>query len=108
MATSSATITHLADTLSALPLRFTKMFGEYAVYLDDKVLGFVCDDTFFLKTTPSSRALLPDAEQGEAYPGSKPYLIFSEALDDPDQAVRVLRAVAADLPPPKPKKSKVK
>lgn len=112
MATSPATIAHLADTLAALPLRFGKMFGEYAVYLDDKVLGFVCDDTFFLKITPAARTMLPDAEEGPAYPGSKPYLILSEALDDPDLSVRILRAVAADLPPPKtkpkPKKPKVK
>ena len=106
MATSAATIAHLTDTLSALPLRFGKMFGEYGVYLDDKVLGFVCDDTFFLKITPTSRAMLPNTEEGEAYPGSKPYLILSEALDDPDFAVQVLKAVAADLPPPKPKKPK--
>ena len=106
MATSAATIAHLTDTLSALPLRFGKMFGEYGIYLDDKVLGFVCDDIFYLKLTPTSRALLPDGEEGAAYPGSKPYLILSDALDDPDFVVRILRAVAADLPLPKPKKPK--
>ncbi|MEI2685232.1 MAG: TfoX/Sxy family protein [Cypionkella sp.] len=108
MATSAATIAHLTDTLCALPLRFGKMFGEYAVYLDGKVVGFVCDDTFFLKITPASRALLPDGEEGEAYPGSKPYLILSEALDDPDFVARILRAVATDLPSPKPKQPKGK
>ena len=58
------------------------MFGEYALYLDGKVLGFICDDTLFLKDTPGARALIERPETGEAYPGSKPYLVGSALLDD--------------------------
>lgn len=104
MSTSAASIEHILDTLSPLRLSFKKMFGEYALYLDGIVVAFVCDDTLFIKPTPGATAILPDAERGPAYPGSKDYIIGSEALDDPDLCTRALRAVAADAPPPKPKK----
>lgn len=107
MATSPATIAHLLDLLSgAGDLSARKMFGEYGLYLDGNIVAFICDDTLFLKPTPSALALLPDMEQGPCYPGSKPYLILTETLEDPDLAIRALRAVAADAPAPKPKAAK--
>ena len=106
MSTSAATIAHILDTLAPLPLSSRKMFGEYALYLDGKTVAFVCDDTLFIKPTPGANVLLPEAERGPAYPGSKDYIIGSESLDDPDLCIRALRAVAADTPPPKPKKPK--
>ena len=107
MATSQTTIDHLLDLLSAAgDLSTRKMFGEYGLYLDGKVVAFICDNTLFLKITPGSLALLPDVEQGPCYPGSKPYLVLTETLDDPDLAIRALRTVAADAPPPKPKAAK--
>ena len=106
MTTAAATIDHVLDTLSALPLTARRMFGEYALYHDGKTVAFVCDDTLFIKPTPGALAILPEAERGPAYPGSKDYIIGSEALDDPDLCIRALRAVAADTPAPKPKKPK--
>ncbi|MGV8950627.1 MAG: TfoX/Sxy family protein [Cypionkella sp.] len=108
MTTTPATIEHILDTLADQPLTVKKMFGEYALYLHGIVVGFVCDDTLFIKPTPSTLALLPDAPRGPAYPGSKDYIIGAELLDDPDLCIRALRCVAADAPPPKPKKPKAK
>lgn len=104
MATQAATIEHILDTLSVLPLTSRKMFGEYALYLDGRTVAFVCDDTLFIKPTPGALAMLPEAERGPAYPGSKDYIIGSEALDDPELCARALRAAWADTPEPKPKK----
>jgi TfoX/Sxy family transcriptional regulator of competence genes len=108
MSTSAATIAHMLDTLSDLPLTARKMFGEYALYLDGKTVAFICDDTLFIKPTPGALALLPEVERGPAYPGSKDYIIGSEVLDDPDLCIRALRVVADDSPPPKPKKAKAR
>jgi TfoX/Sxy family transcriptional regulator of competence genes len=33
-----------------------RMFGEAAVYLQDKVIGLICDNQFFVKATESGRA----------------------------------------------------
>lgn len=106
MGTSAATIAHMLDTLSALPLMSRKMFGEYALYLEGKTVAFVCDDILFIKPTAGALALLPDTARGPAYPGSKDYIIGSEVLDDPDLCVRVLRQVEQDTPAPKPKAKK--
>lgn len=106
MPTSAATIAHILDTFPDLRLTARKMFGEAALYLDGVVVAFICDDTLFIKPTPAALAILPDAERGPAYPGSKDYIIGSEALDDPDLCTRAFRAVQSDRPPPKPKKPK--
>ena len=104
MPSSTATIAHIIDTLPSLRLTAKKMFGEAALYLDGVVVAFICDDTLFIKPTPSALAVQPDAERAPAYPGSKDYIVGSDALDDPDLCARALRAVQSDAPPPKPKK----
>jgi TfoX/Sxy family transcriptional regulator of competence genes len=108
MSSFADTIAGMLDILQDLPLTSRKMFGEYALYLGDKTVAFVCDDTLFIKPTDGALALLPDAPRGPAYPGSKDYIIGSEAMDDPDLCMRVLRVVADDTPGKKPKAKRVK
>lgn len=105
MATSAQTIANLLDLLPP-GTTHRRMFGEYALYLGDRVVAFVCDDTLFIKPTPGARALLPEAEMAPAYPGSKDYIVAGDVLDDPSLLARVLRQVADETPPPKPKKAK--
>ena len=84
-----------------------KMFGEYALYCDTKVVAFVCDDQLFIKPTEAGRAYLGEVTEAEAYPGSKMYfLIDGDRWDDADWLARLVRTTAAALPLPKPKKPK--
>lgn len=103
MSTSAATIEHILDALAPLHLSARKMFGEYALYLDAKVVALVCDDRLFVKPTAGAVALLPDAALSPPYAGAREHLEVTDLLDDPDILVQALRAVAADLPIPKPK-----
>ena len=104
MATQAATIAHMLDTLSALPLTSCRMFGEHALYPDGRTVAFVCDDRLFIRPTPGALALLPGAERGPAHPGSKGYIVGSDLLDDPeDLCCRAMRLVCEETPPPKPK-----
>ena len=107
MGTRADTIDHLLDALAPLPLSARKMFGEYALYLDGKVVALVCDDQLYLKPTPGAKAALPDCPTGPPYPGAKLHLLVTDARDDPDQVIAALKAIAADLPAPKPKKPKI-
>ena len=107
MGTRAQTIDHLLDAPAPLPLTARKMFGEYALCLDGKATALVCDDLLFLKLTPKAMAALPDCPQGAPYPGAKPHLRVTDALDDPDRVAAALKAVAADLPAPKPKKPRI-
>ncbi|KAF0137659.1 MAG: TfoX domain-containing protein [Xanthobacteraceae bacterium] len=106
MGTRTGTIENLLDTLAPLPLSARKMFGEYALYLDGKVVALVCDDQLFLKPTPGAQAALPDCPTAPPYPGAKLHLLVTDALDDPDRVITALKSVAAETLAPKPKKQK--
>ncbi len=47
-----------------------RMFGEYAIYCDGKVVGFICDNTLFVKPTAGGRAAAGPIEEGLPYPGA--------------------------------------
>lgn len=83
-----------------------KMFGEYALYMGNKVVALVCDDQLFLKPTAAGRALLPSPVEAPPYPGAKPYFVVGEYLDDPEFLAALFRATEGEVPEPKPKKPK--
>ena len=83
-----------------------RMFGEFALYVGVKVVGFICDDQLFLKPTPEGLAVLADndldPEYAPAYPGSKDYLLID--IDSSEILCDLVRATADALPVPPPKK----
>lgn len=109
MATSREYIDYVLECLGHIEgINAHKMFGEYGLYMFNRVMGFVCDDQVFLKVLPgSTRVLGEDAPTGEAYPGSKPYYII-EDLEDNDKMAMLFRALYEDVPEPKPKKPRNK
>jgi DNA transformation protein and related proteins len=105
MATEQRTVDFLLEQMTgAGEMRARKMFGEYALYCDDKVVAFVCDDQLFVKITPASRPFLDESHDAPAYPGSKPYLRVPEDYwEQPEWLARLVRATADSVPAPKPK-----
>jgi TfoX/Sxy family transcriptional regulator of competence genes len=85
-----------------------KMFGEYALYLDGKVVGLVCNNQLFVKATEAGETLLGQVAKYPPYPGAKPQYRMDGELDDPALLNRLLRATALALPPAKPKPAKRK
>ena len=109
MASQQSTVDYLLEQLgSAGSVSARKMFGEYGVYCDGKIVALVCDDQFFLKPTPEGRALLGDAvDEQPAYSGAKPsFRIAGERWDDAEWMAELLRVTTAALPLPKPKANK--
>ncbi|WP_449278363.1 TfoX/Sxy family protein [Leucobacter sp. GX24907] len=108
MSTRAETVEFLLDQLSALPtVRTRMMFGEYCVYLDDKPVAFVCDDELFVKPTDAGRAYIGVPDEAPAYPGSKLYFrVSGDRWEDRDWLTGLIDLTAAELPAPKPKKSK--
>lgn len=86
-------------------LTHKKLFGEYALYLDGKVVAFVCDNSLFIKPSKAVTALAPELPQGPPYPGAKDYPIADALLDDPEALRRLIEETAALMPLPKPKKA---
>jgi TfoX/Sxy family transcriptional regulator of competence genes len=89
-------------------LTYKKMFGEYALYLDEKVVAFACDNSLFIKPSGAVAALALELPQGPPYPGAKDYPIADELLDDPVLLRRLIEETAALMPLPKPKKKAAK
>ena len=83
-----------------------RMFGEYALYVDGKVVAFCADNSLFFKLQPETAALLSELPQQELFPGSKPYALADEWLDDAERLRETLLELARLLPEPKPKRAK--
>ena len=84
-------------------LTFRKMFGEYALYLDGKVVALICDDQLFLKPTPEGLGFLGTVTEAPPFPGAKNFYLLSSELDDIDRLSGALRVTARALPEPRPK-----
>lgn len=108
MATSQQTMDYLTENLAELPnIRARKMFGEYALYCDDKVVALMCDDQFFLKITDANTALVRTHATGKPYPGAKDYYLIDENdWDDREYLTELVARTADSLPAPKAKRVK--
>lgn len=85
-------------------VRSKKMFGEYMVYVNDKPLFLVCDNTVFIKQLPCVEELLVSAEKGHPYEGAKEHHILD--VENRDLVARVVEALLPVVPVPKPCKKK--
>lgn len=89
-------------------VRHRAMFGEYAVYVGDKVVALICDNQVFVKPTAAGRALLGKPKEAPPYAGAKLCFLIEGELDDPEFMARLVIATDRELPAPKPKASKAK
>ena len=99
MATKQSTVDFILEQIS--PPAFVsakKMFGEYALYADDKVIALVCDEQLFVKITNEGKAFLGNCEEGRPYPGAKAcFLIAGESWEDREWLSELLRITAENL-----------
>jgi len=85
-----------------------KMFGEYAIYSDGKVFGFICDNQLFMKPTQAGREFIVDLKEAPPYPGAKMYFLIDDKIDDRQWLSELIRISVKELPEQKPKKKKDK
>lgn len=86
-------------------ITYKKMFGEYGIYCDGKIIGVVCDNQLFVKKTDAGASVYPGCEEAPPYAGAKPHFLVDQ-IDDRDQMARFIRATYDQLPAPKPKKKR--
>jgi len=110
MATHQSIVDDLLERLApAGRVTARNMFGEYCVYLDEKPVALVCDDTLYVKPTAAGRAMLPGTEEGSPYPGAKPHLLLPyEEWTDREALCQLVRATFEELPQPKPRKKRTR
>jgi hypothetical protein len=108
MSTQKETIQFILEKLGHPP-RFTarSMFGEYALYADEKVVALVCDNLLFVKIVPASQDLEPVCEKGHPFPGAKEHYIIEEVqLSTLPNLPGILFAVAEGIKTKKRKRGK--
>jgi TfoX/Sxy family transcriptional regulator of competence genes len=107
MASDASFVEYVCEQAGLGPrLTSKRMFGEYALYVEGKVVAFVCDNHLYLKPTEAARALLQAVDEQPPYPGGKPHFRIGAELDDRELLKRAFLATADALPPPKPKATK--
>jgi TfoX/Sxy family transcriptional regulator of competence genes len=101
VSTSPDTVAFIEDQLAGLAVRTRPMFGEYCIYCDEKVVGFICDDALFLKPSSADPALFARTEPAPPYPGAKDYhRVAGDALDDRGWLGQAIQATADALTVP--------
>ncbi len=107
MSSDLSFVEYIRDQISAAGLvSFRKMFGEYAIYCDGKVVALVCDNQLFIKPTTAGRNKIGKVIEAPPYPGAKPHFLIGDELDDQAFIASVVQLTAHELPLPKPKKLK--
>jgi len=80
-----------------------KMFGEYGVYCNGKIIGFVCDNQLFVKPTKSGGEFIGEVTKAPPYPGAKMYLLIEDRLEDRQWLSRLINLTWKELLEPKPR-----
>lgn len=105
MASDREFVEYVCDQIrDAGVISYRKMFGEYAIYCNGKVVALVCDNQFFLKATDSGRSRIGNIVEAPPYPGAKPYFLISDDLDNRERISSLVRITEREIPLPKPKK----
>ena len=88
----------------AWDVRYKKMFGEYVVYVNDKPILLVCDNTVYVKINEETSKVLQNADVGVPYGGAKEHYILD--IENRELTLTVLEALERVTPLPKKRAKK--
>jgi len=111
MATKQGMVDYIVDQLVSLNnISTRKMFGEYALYHEGKVVGLICNSTLYIKITEEGKKFVDKYyKEGYPYKGAKVSMqIDEDQIDDHKWLSELVAITSKNLPLPKPKKSKIK
>ena len=79
MASSPEFVEYIVECLScAGSIRYRKMMGEYCLYLEDKVIGMVCDNSLYIKKTKAGVEIYPEFDESPSFPDSNTFFLVPE------------------------------
>lgn len=105
MATSKEFHDYVMEQLSRIgEFSSRKMMGEYCIYHRGKMIGDLCDNTFLLKPTASVLRLMPNADRGYPYEGSKTPMVIVDEIENTELMAAVIEAMYEELPEPRRRK----
>lgn len=107
MATSVDYIEFVCEQIQGTgEIRYKKMFGEYMVYVNNKPLLLVCDDTVFVKKLSEISDKMQESELGYPYQGAKEHYILD--IENTELSKSIIATLEKIIPVPKPKKKAIK
>lgn len=107
MATTTDFVEYVCDRIKGCgSIRYRKMFGEYMVYVNDKPILLVCDNTVYIKNLDCIREKMTEAsaELAVPYKGAKEHFILD--TDDAAFCLEIIGILEKVTPVPVPKKKK--
>ncbi|HWJ19356.1 MAG TPA: TfoX/Sxy family protein [Geobacterales bacterium] len=106
MVSRQSTVDFIVEQMAAAgDVSAKKMFGEYAIYCDGKLVALVCDGQLYIKPTISGRSFIRNCVEAPPYKGAKPSLLISgDQIEDAQWLSKLVGISAAELPQPKKNK----
>lgn len=103
MATTNEFIEYVCEQICGVgEIRYKKMFGEYMVYVNNKPVIIVCNNTAYVKQLKEICDLMKEAEIGFPYKGAKEHYVLD--IDDSELSKNVVVELEKVTALPKPKK----
>lgn len=103
MATSLSFINYVCEQLEGIGnIRYRKMFGEYLIYINEKPIVVVCNDTVYVKKVDFICDQMKDAKIGYPYKNAKEHFILD--IDNSEFSKLIVSEIEKITPIPKKKK----
>ncbi len=105
MATQISFINYVCEQLDGIGnIHYKKMFGEYMVYVNNKPVIIVCDNTAYVKKHECIKEMMENASVGFPYNGAKEHYVLD--IDDANFSKMVVSKIEEITPVPKKKNIK--
>ena len=105
MATQESFINYVCEQIKGIgDIKYKKMFGEYMVYVNDKPVIIVCNNTAFVKRLDCIKEQMENSEIGYPYKGAKEHYILD--IYDADFSKNIVLEIEKVTPIPKKRNKK--
>jgi TfoX/Sxy family transcriptional regulator of competence genes len=105
MASDESFVKFIAEQVETVGnIRYRKMFGEYALYCNEKVVALICNNQLFVKKSDAGRAFIGDVVEAAAYKGARPSFLIEDQCEDKEWLSELIRLTEKELPLPKKRK----
>ena len=82
MASDLEFVEYVVDQIKdAGSITYRKMFGEYAIYCEGKIVVLICDNQVFVKPTKAGKSFIGNVVEAPPYPGAKPSYLIEEQIE---------------------------
>ena len=100
MTSTQSTVDYILEQIAeAGDVSARKMFGEYGVYCDGKMVALVCDDQLFVRPTTSGLRFIGNPIMKPPYPKAKPYFcIPGDKWEDAEWLSALIKRTAPEVP----------